>query len=480
VHVYGCAQSIISARQLELAIAGVTLVPVADLVQRVAATIERHGMIRPGQRVGVAVSGGADSVCLLHVLAALGYELHVLHLDHNLRGEESRGDAAFVRDLAERLGLPVTIREAKLAEGNLEQAGRQARLAFFRAMMAAGVVERVATGHTRSDQAETVLFRFLRGSGSAGLAGIRPVTSDGMVRPLIEIDRAEVEAFLRERGISWREDSTNRSPRFARNQIRHDLLPQLAREWNPAIGEMLAHTAVWAQGEEAYWEEELNRLSPGRLQEKNGAVLLSLAGNLAEAAARRLIRRAMERAKGDLRGIEFRHVEAVLAMARRTQGHGHVSVPGLEVVRSFAWIRLSGQTPAPGYRVAATVPGSVRPPGSGVEISLELIEKPETSGAGDCVYNVGMGCLDWQRVSSTMEFRNWMPGDRYQPSGSSGTEKIKTLFHRARIPIWERRGWPVLWDGPEIVWARRFGPSAQAAANSSSTMVLQIRESDAG
>ena len=461
-------------------IAGVTLVPVADLVQRVAATIERHGMIRPGQRVGVAVSGGADSVCLLYVLAALRLELHVLHLDHNLRGEESRRDAEFVRELAERLGLTATIRQAKLSPGNLEQAGRQARLSFFREMMAAGVVERVATGHTRSDQAETVLFRFLRGSGSAGLAGIRPVTSDGMVRPLIDIDRVEVEAFLRQRGIGWREDSTNASPRFARNQIRHSLLPQLAREWNPAIGETLAHTAAWAQGEEAYWEAELDRLSAGRLQEKEGAVLLSLAGNLAEAAARRLIRRAMERAKGDLRGIDFRHVEAVLAMARRPQGHGHVSVPGLEAVRSFEWIRLSTQAPAGSYRVAAPVPGSVRPPGAGVEISLELIEKPETSGVADCVYNNGMGCLDWQRVSSALEFRNWMPGDRYQPSGSSGTEKIKTLFRRARIPIWERRGWPVLWDGPEIVWARRFGPSAQTAANSSSTMVLQIRESDAG
>jgi tRNA(Ile)-lysidine synthase len=456
------------------------LVPVADLVQRVAATIERYGMLRPGQRVGAAVSGGADSVCLLHVLAALGFELHVLHLNHNLRGDESRSDAEFVRELAKRLGLPVTLREAKLAAGNLEQAGREARLAFFRETIAAGVVDRVATGHTRSDQAETVLFRFLRGSGSAGLAGIRPVTTDGLVRPLIDIDRAEVEAFLRERGIGWREDSTNGSLRFARNQIRHGLLPQLAREWNPAVAEALAQTAAWAQGEESYWEAELDRLSAGRLEEKDGAVLLTLAGNLPEAAARRLIRRAIERAKGDLRGIEFRHVEAVLAMARRSQGHGHVSVPGLEAVRSFEWIRLSREAAVPGYRVAVAVPGRVRPPGSGVEISLELIEKPETSGTRDCVYNDDMGCLDWQRVSSALELRNWMPGDRYQPSGSSGTEKIKTLFHRARIPIWERRGWPVLWDGPEIVWARRFGPSAQTAANSSSTMVLQIRESDAG
>src|SRR5438105_6744354 len=228
-------------------------------------------MFQPGHSVGVAVSGGADSVCLLHVLLELAprwdLRLSVLHLDHGLRGEESRGDALFVRELAGRLGLPVCIREVQVAAApdNLEQAARKARLAFFQERIASGSVERVALGHTRSDQAETVLFRFLRGSGTAGLAGIRPVTGDGLVRPLIAVDRADVTRFLRERGIPWREDSTNAGPQFARNRIRHQLLPQLAREWNPAIGEMLAHTADWALGEEAYWQNEIDRLAAEHL-----------------------------------------------------------------------------------------------------------------------------------------------------------------------------------------------------------------------
>ena len=161
--------------------------------------------------------------------------LQVLHLNHNLRGDESRGDAEFVRLLAATLQLPCTMREANFADsiGNLEQEAREARLAFFREMISSGLVDRVALGHTRSDQAETVLFRFLRGSGTAGLAGIRPVTADGIVRPLFDVERTDVEGFLRERSISWREDSTNRSRRFARNRIRHELLPQLERDWNP-------------------------------------------------------------------------------------------------------------------------------------------------------------------------------------------------------------------------------------------------------
>ena len=219
------------------------------MLNRIIHTIERHRMFEAGQSVGVAVSGGADSVCLLHVLLELApkWDLHlsVLHLNHQLRGEESRQDAEFVRELAVRLGLPFLLREADVAASsdNLEQAARLARLAFFAEMLASGAVARVALGHTRSDQAETVLFRFLRGSGTAGLAGICPVTSQGIVRPLIEMERTGINQFLRERGIGWREDSSNASLQFARNRIRRQLLPQLAAVWNPAIVQTLAHTA---------------------------------------------------------------------------------------------------------------------------------------------------------------------------------------------------------------------------------------------
>ena len=254
------------------------------MLELVAKTITRYSMFQPGQRVGAAVSGGADSVCLLHVLRDLAprwnLRLTVLHLDHQLRGEESRQDAAFVRDLAAALDLPCESQETDVAAlcretgENLEQAARAARLQFFQRLIRGGTVDRIATGHTRSDQAETVLFRFLRGSGTAGLAGIRPVTHEAIVRPLLEIDRAAVEHYLRERGIAWRTDSTNASSAFARNRIRHELLPQLTRDWNPALAETLAHTADWAQAEEAYWESELARLAPAHLVFDPPAVLL--------------------------------------------------------------------------------------------------------------------------------------------------------------------------------------------------------------
>lgn len=451
------------------------------MLDRIRQTIERYSMFRPGMTVGVAVSGGADSVCLLHVLGELDLRLHVLHLNHNLRGEESCVDAEFVRQLAARLGVPYTIREADFSKtaGNLEQAARDARLALFRQTIADGVVERVAVGHTRSDQAETVLFRFLRGSGTAGLAAIRPVTADGIVRPLLEIDREEIRLYLRDRSIAWREDASNSAGQFARNRIRHQLLPQLQHEWNPALGEILAHTAEWAQAEEAYWDEELTTIWPSLAREQNGFVLFSCPAlvRLPLAFRRRVVRRAIEHARGGLRGVDFRHVAGILEIASGQAGHGCLQIPGLEVLRSFDWLRFAppGRQTA-GYRLPVSIPCQLHIPGYKLALCLELIEKPETSESSVYVYNEGMGSLEWPRLSTSLAVRNWQPGDRYRPAGSTGELKLKTLFHHARIPVWERGHWPVLVDGESIVWTRQFGAAAGFAANSGSRSILRIRE----
>lgn len=438
------------------------------------------------------MSGGADSVCLLHVLVEIAprwnLRLSVLHLDHRLRGEESREDAGFVGQLAGRLGLPYYFGEVDVAglardrAENLEQAARQERRRFFLEFVHAGKLDRVALGHTRSDQAETVLFRFLRGSGTAGLAGIRPVTPDGFVRPLLGIDRGDVEQFIRERNIAWREDSSNASLDFARNRIRHELLPTLQREWNPAIAETLAHTADWALEEESYWDAEVNRLATEHIILKPPAIFLRVdrLGDLPPAAARRLIRRGIETIKGDLRAVDFGHIVAVMALAYQQDGSGRLQLPGVDVYRSFEWLRLG----PPGmdslenrnFRIPAPVPGSVALPHGSSAIRLELIENKIVTELSDSGYNELMAYLDWDRISGALELRNWRPGDQYKPVGHSAGEKIKFLFQQARIPLWERRGWPVLTKGEEIVWAKRFGPAADLAATPASRVLLKIQE----
>jgi tRNA(Ile)-lysidine synthase len=461
------------------------------LLSRAAETIRRYRMFDRGQHVGVAVSGGADSVCLLHVLLELAPQwalrLTVLHLNHGLRGEESCQDERFVRELSARLGLPAIVRAVDLRApaDNLEQAGRDARLAFFREQMSAGTIDRIATGHTLNDQAETVLFRFLRGSGGAGLAAIRPVTAAGLVRPLLDVSRAEVEQFLRERGIAWREDSSNSSPQFARNRIRHGLLPQLAAEWNPAIAETLHRTADWALAEEEYWESEIDRLAAQFFIERDGVVLVrtEVLRQLPVAVGRRLVRRAVKMAKGDLRGVDFGHIDRIMQLKGCILGHGRVQAPGVEAERSLDWLRFvnSGvaRKPPEGYRLAVAVPGSVKIPGTAKAITFELIENPETLGPADSVYNSETGWIDWRILSGSLEIRNWRPGDQYQPKGSASEEKIKTLFQKARIPRWERRQWPVMTDGSAIVWAGQFGVAARFSASPDSTTLLRIRETDA-
>ncbi len=233
------------------------------MLNRVAEFITRRRMFEPGHRVGVAVSGGADSVFLLHALRELGpsWDLHlsVIHIEHGIRGPASIADAEFVRQLAAALQVPFHFHQADVPaiDGNLEEAARKVRQGFYTELIASGVVDRVATGHTRSDQAETVLYRILRGSGLTGLSGILPVTGEGTVRPLLEIDRGEIETWLSDHGIAWREDETNRDRTYTRNRLRHEILPLLREAFNPQLDSALSNLATLARDEESYWQSEL-------------------------------------------------------------------------------------------------------------------------------------------------------------------------------------------------------------------------------
>ncbi|MEO7652998.1 MAG: tRNA lysidine(34) synthetase TilS [Bryobacteraceae bacterium] len=435
------------------------------------------------------MSGGADSTCLLLVLRQLAprwnLQLEVLHLNHGLRGAESAADASSVRDLAQSLGLPVHIEERDVAgqrrrtRDNLEQAGRKARHDFFLSFLAAGKLDRVATGHTRSDQAETVLFRFLRGSGGAGLAGIRPFTSGGLVRPLLDIAREDVEAHLAALETSWCNDATNASLAFARNRIRHQLLPSLTRDWNPQLAETLAQTADWAFEEERHWSAEIDRLAARHIKQCPPAVLLD-AGPLrllTRAAARRLVRRALEYVRSDLLRLTFRHVDRILDLATGPQGHGRLQVPGVDVTRSFEWTQF---VPAGvkydeshDFKFQLALPGRLALPNQECTLVAELIE---SSGEGECVYNTIVSNLAWDRLTGPLELRNWRPGDRYQPAGSASPSKLKDMFQHARVPAWERRGWPVMEADGEIVWTRRFGPASSYAADFGSRSILRVWE----
>ncbi len=443
-------------------------------------------MLPQGARVIVAVSGGADSVCLLHVLMEVVSTsvAGIAHFNHKWRSEASDEDERFVAHLAHQCGLPFFRAEASLgvAPGNREQNARRDRYAFFRQLP-----HPVALGHTRDDQAETVLFRFLRGSGLPGLAGI-DAAPRGIVRPLIEVTRAEVERFLKSRDIPWRDDATNTDPAFARNRIRHHLLPQLASEWNPQISQTLAHLADLAHEEESWWTQEIDRLAathlvihpnPSTPPQSQMSVLVGRAFppaaglpnvelhadalTLPRPIARRLIRRAISLAKGDLRRIDFPHIEAIFDLQRR------LNLPGVIVTRSFDWLRFSTSTPLSPALREITPPGVYLSPDGLSQICVDLAqacENPLEPPSKACATLSMEAC----KLYSPLALRGWQPGDRYRPQGHSRDHKIKEMFQKARVPSWRRASWPILSSGEKILWSRQFGVAQEFAG------VLRIRE----
>jgi tRNA(Ile)-lysidine synthase len=293
-------------------------------------------LVQPGERIGVAVSGGADSVALLRLLlearAELGCVLSVVHFNHKLRGAESDTDEAFVRVAAEKHGLVFhcatgdTRQAAADREVSLETAARELRYEFFAELLQSRM-DKVATAHTMDDQAETVLMRLVRGAGTRGLAGIYPEQRElRIIRPLLGFRRVEIEEYLNLIGQEWREDATNIDPQHTRNRIRHELLPLLTRDYNPNITEALARTADVARDEEAYWAAEVQKLAPfvlregkpvrggGRAHSHENELAIDIAALLRQSPAlqRRLVRMAAEQLGISM---DILHVEKARAVA---------------------------------------------------------------------------------------------------------------------------------------------------------------------
>lgn len=312
-------------------------------------TIREHSMIRAGERVAVACSGGADStalLCLLHNLSEeLGCVVSVAHLNHCLRGAESDGDELFVRELAAHLDLPCTVQRENVAglaaksRVNREAKARELRYRLFHSLTQSGSVDRVAVAHTADDQAETVLHRMIRGTGTQGLAGIHPAMKGGIIRPLLGARRRTLRQWLNERRQNWREDSSNQDVKLLRNRIRAELLPLLA-DYNPRVVEALANTAEIAREEESFWREYLNLLGPRCIQEEGGRVSIEIESlrPLPVAVGWRILRRALVAAirlagdsgeggsLGAAPGLDFQEVQRLWHFALQQRSGGSLSL----------------------------------------------------------------------------------------------------------------------------------------------------------
>ena len=512
-------------------------------------------MLHAGDRVGVAVSGGIDSVALLRLLlelrGELGTVIAVVHFNHKLRGSESDGDEQFVAALAQEYDLEFFCdgddvgQHAAAEKISIEAAARELRYGFFGHLIGSNhepqglkpdsaadplrgaegqflhgasrnsrrleAIDKIATGHMLDDQAETVLLRLIRGTGLKGLGGIHPrigIQDDEgevcgeIVRPLLATRRRDLQRYLKDIGQSWREDCSNADDAFTRNRLRQLLMPLLEKEFNPAVMENLADLSEIARGEEDYWENEaagwmgtgIHWFEPDWLPKSAGG-LVQISGPgpdsdtnsslhsrlehaswlVMNASVDRVwflgepvaVQRRIVKAIGEQAGIplEFRHIEEILKFVTETGPSGkELSLPlGWKIAREprqivFLTPDLSTEKAAGDYAYEMALPGSIAIPEIASRIEAELVPECQSSG-----YNPDQ-LLDADSLTGPLRVRNWRAGDRFRPRHTKSPKKVKELLQELHVPQPERRLWPMVLCGDEIVWMRGFPVAAKFQA----------------
>lgn len=435
-----------------------------QFVGKIRKTIERYRMLTPGDKVVVAVSGGPDSVCLLSVLRALANDLdltlHVAHLDHRFRGQESAEEALFVEGLAKDLGIAATVDSrdvpAYCAERGLSaQAGaREVRYTFLRECAKATGSHRIALGHTANDQAETLLMRLARGAGMSGLSAIPPVR-ENIIRPLIGTTRDEVLAYLQRQRIDFRTDPSNRKPVYTRNRVRHEVLPVLER-FNPRIVEALAAEADLLRDENEAMEATLTGILRTVLFAEGDAVHIRRApfNDLLPALRRRVLRKAIELAAGDdtIEHSWIRTEEALSFMAEAQSGR-RMEVPGgLFLQREYDDLAIRVREQETAFCVLLSVPGETVVPAASLVIETVILDTLPDPGADGGNY-LWQAVYDYDKMSLPLYLRNRRPGDRFCPAGMGGrSKKLQDYFVDEKVPKMRRNAAPLLATDQDVVW----------------------------
>ncbi|MGA7676889.1 MAG: tRNA lysidine(34) synthetase TilS [Dehalococcoidia bacterium] len=464
------------------------------LEQKVIDFIWEHNLFSAGDRLVVAVSGGGDSVCLLHILVQwrkeLGVELHVAHLNHQLRGAESDSDAGYVSDLARKLDVPATIERRHVAayrdqKGvSLEEAAREVRYSFLAEVARAIGASKVVVGHIRDDHIETILMHLLRGAGTAGLCGLQPSSvlpygeNSGqleVVRPLLALTRQETLDYCQRYNLAPRSDSSNVSPSFLRNRVRLELLPVL-RSYNPGIDKALLRLADIAGDDVSFIEKQASLLWKKLASEEDDIIYLDMSRMVASPRAmqRQIFRRAVKQLRGNLKDVEADHIEAMVGFLSKPAGKklclpdgltlsieygrlvlasAQASICPLPPLKGISSIKIPGETDLPGWRVRADIIGQVVSDEDGLAASFDL-----------------------NKVGRELTVRQRRPGDRFQPLGMSQTKKLQDFMVDSRIPRSWRDRVPLICSPEQILWVVgwRIDDRAKITENTKDILRLQF------
>jgi len=456
---------------------------------KVRRTLSRYRMIEAGDGVLVGVSGGPDSVSLLHLLWSLkeelGFSLAAAHLNHRLRGKESDGDEDFVRQMASKLGVQLiteSVEVGTVAEReslNLEEAARRERYSFLLKTAKSLSLSKIAVGHTRSDQAETFLLRLLRGSGMRGLASIYPVKDSIFIRPLIETSREEIIAYLEENNLGYRVDSSNYDLSFKRNYIRGVLLPLLENSASKNIEEILSRTAEVLREEDDFLNSRTTHLFGKLARIEDGAVIFN-ASQLREqhlALRRRLLREAISHLKSDTLSITFDHGKKALQLLNEEKRGKRISLPDKVIIERRGGelvIRRKEPPPVEEFFYEVSLPGEayireVNQKFKLTSLPLEEFRRRYHLQAGGCAF------LDRAKLSQPLIVRNRRSGDYFFPLGARGYTKLKNFLINKKIPREERDKLPLFISRGKICWVAgvQIGESFKVSDTTKEVVIIE-------
>ncbi|GAB6099794.1 tRNA lysidine(34) synthetase TilS [Halanaerocella petrolearia] len=462
------------------------------LINKVKTTIDKYQLLTTNDQILVAVSGGLDSLSLLHILRKLQSEyqldLHIAHLNHRLRGQAALADAQFVKEIANSWQIPVTIeaydvKAYQKKEGlSLEDAARQVRYNFFFELMNELGFDKIALGHHADDQAETVLMKFLRGAGLKGLGGIAP-KNDKLIRPLIEVTKKYLEDYCKQQNLTPRLDETNLEAVYKRNKIRLELLPVLEKEYNNNIVATLNRTAEIFRTEDDY----LNQQAKETLQEitikqseKQLVIDLEKFLQLHTALQRRIIREAVRYCKDDYQDLYYQHIESIMKLATTKETGKRVELPADLIVRLnynqliFSIGGLMEDRFDFEYQIALE---EIEIPELGIIISSEIVDSNYPWRQE--IDNSNYGFFDYKQVGSPFYIRSRQSGDRFYPLGMKGRKKIKDFFIDQKLAIWKRDQVPIfVTEGNDIFWVGglRVDDRFKVTEDTEQILMIKIKE----
>ena len=455
-----------------------------DLQAKVLRTIRREGLLAKSDRILAACSGGADSTCMLLILHALrnewGWDLAVAHFNHRLRREADE-DEGFARELAGELGLPFYVGAGDVADWarsrglNQEEAGRALRYVFLEETAQAISAEKIATAHTMDDQAETVLMRLLRGSGRGGLTGIPPKRGTSVVRPLLQVTRSEVEAYLAEQGRDYRCDSSNRDRRYLRNRVRLELLPYLRTRFDPHILPRLGRLADILRAEEEWIEIQVEAQAAGILNAAGASWTLDLPKlqSLPLALQRRMVRLFLTRLRGDLRHIDYEDVDTILNLG---EGREFTLERGRILRRRGGLVELRPRpSPRLTYRLTWDGTAPLELEDLGISLSGEFLAGRDLKGVRQDDRRAAL--LDAEGLHFPLTVRSRVEGDRYRPLGAPGRSKLKEIFRAKGIAPDQRDRHPVVVSRGNIVWVLGLPVAEANKVGKDTSRVFVIRVS---